>query len=134
MYLHVVPAFDGTGLCSMHVGSGGGGGSGGNGGSGGGSASGALVGDRKDEKKKLAPVSITLVSFAVSRKAYTKVKGAMTYFCTMISLQCTYASSSCNNKQQAFTYKLTTVVQPLRPDHHVLVQKCVHALHPDSQP
>ena len=59
----------------MHVGSGGGGGSGGNGGNGGGSASGALVGDKKDEKKKLAPVSITLVSFAVSRKAYTKVRG-----------------------------------------------------------
>lgn len=59
----------------MHVGNGGGGGSGGHGGSGGGSASNALVGDKKDEKKKLAPVSITLVSFAVSRKAYTKVKG-----------------------------------------------------------
>lgn len=58
----------------MHVGSGGGGGPGGNGGNGGGSAPGALVGDKKDEKKKLAPVSITLVSFAVSRKAYTKVE------------------------------------------------------------
>lgn len=60
----------------MHVGSGGSGGSGGNGGSGGGSASGALVGDRKDEKKKVTPVSITLVSFAVSRKAYTKVEAS----------------------------------------------------------
>ncbi|KAL3130825.1 hypothetical protein ABBQ38_000160 [Trebouxia sp. C0009 RCD-2024] len=54
-------------------GSGGGGGSGGNGGNHGGSASNALVGDRQDEKKKLAPVTITLVSFAVSRKAYTKL-------------------------------------------------------------
>ena len=50
----------------------GGGGSGGNGGNSGSAAS-TLVGDRQNEKKKLAPVSITLVSFAVSRKAYTKV-------------------------------------------------------------
>ena len=62
----------------MRVGNGSGGGSGGSGGGGGGSASNALIGDKKDEKKKLAPVSITLVSFAVSRKAYTKVKKGCT--------------------------------------------------------
>lgn len=64
----------------MRVGNGSGGGSGGSGGGGGGggSASNALIGHKKDEKKKLAPVSITLVSFAVSRKAYTKVKKGCT--------------------------------------------------------
>ncbi len=51
----------------------GGGGAGGNGGDAGGNVSNALIGDREKDKKKLAPVSITLVSFAVSRKAYTKV-------------------------------------------------------------
>ncbi len=51
----------------------GGGGAGGNGGNAGGNVSNALVGDHEKDKKKLAPVSITLVSFAVSRKAYTKV-------------------------------------------------------------
>jgi len=51
----------------------GGGGAGGNGGSAGSNISNALVGDHEKDKKKLAPVSITLVSFAVSRKAYTKV-------------------------------------------------------------
>lgn len=57
----------------------GGGGAGGNGGNAGGNASNALVGGREKDKKKLAPVSITLVSFAVSRKAYTKVR---TQHCT----------------------------------------------------
>ena len=56
----------------------GGGGPGGNGGSGASNPSNALVGDR-NEKKKLAPVSITLVSFAVSRKAYTKVSGSASF-------------------------------------------------------
>ena len=51
----------------------GGGGAGGNGGNAGSNVSNALVGDREKDRKKLAPVSITLVSFAVSRKAYTKV-------------------------------------------------------------
>ena len=55
----------------------GGGGAGGNGGNAGGNVSNALVSDHEKDKKKLAPVSITLVSFAVSRKAYTKV-GART--------------------------------------------------------
>lgn len=50
--------------------SGSGGGSGGNGGAG--SAS-LLAADGKDDKRKLPPVTITLVSFAVSRKAYTRV-------------------------------------------------------------
>lgn len=107
---HVVPAFGGTDLCSMHIGSGGGGGSGGNSGSGGGSASGALVGDRKDEKKKLAPVSITLVSFAVSRKAYTKVKGVTTYVFTIMStMHSRIISSSSNKGQQELTHKLITL-------------------------
>lgn len=57
----------------MDTGGGGGGGAGGNGGSAGSNASNALVVDHEKDKKKLAPVSITLVSFAVSRKAYTKV-------------------------------------------------------------
>lgn len=55
----------------------GGGGAGGNGGNAGSDVSNALVGDREKDKKKLAPVSITLVSFAVSRKAYTKVRAGV---------------------------------------------------------
>ena len=58
-------------LCCAGGGGEGAGGNGGNSGSGSGSTS--LVGDKQNDKKKLAPVSITLVSFAVSRKAYTKV-------------------------------------------------------------
>ena len=58
----------------VHAGGGNNGGdAGGNGGSGGSSGSDPLMGDDRKERKKLAPVSITLVSFAVSRKAYTKV-------------------------------------------------------------
>lgn len=59
-------------------GGGGGEGAGGNGGSSG-SGSTSLVGDKQNDKKKLAPVSITLVSFAVSRKAYTKVHVQSSY-------------------------------------------------------
>lgn len=57
---------------SLAGGPGGRGSPGGNGGAGASSSS-TLVGDHRDSKKKLAPVTITLVSFAVSRKAYTKV-------------------------------------------------------------
>ena len=58
---------------------GGHGGGGGNGGSGGSGSTSLLAVDSKDEKRKLPPVNITLVSFAVSRKAYTRVR---TCFCT----------------------------------------------------
>lgn len=66
------------GHCHTAGGGNGGGGPGGNGGSGANNPSNALVADR-NEKKKLAPVSITLVSFAVSRKAYTKVSDSASF-------------------------------------------------------
>lgn len=60
----------------------GGSGGGGNGGNGGAGSTSLLAAD-KDEKRKLPPVTITLVSFAVSRKAYTRV---MTSFTEQVDL------------------------------------------------
>lgn len=69
----LIAKYSGGGGRNPPGGGSGGGGAGGNGGNAGSNVSNALVGDREKDRKKLAPVSITLVSFAVSRKAYTKL-------------------------------------------------------------